>query len=95
VHFCLNFGSQWDICFSINFERHAGPVTHNLYDDQVVLMTDADLNQQIQAYRLYEDESEELNNLKRMHRRMYKRESPQLLAINYFSSIQEEEDVII
>ena len=79
IHYLKNYSDEYEIKFSINFDQVNGPIKHHLYDDQVVLVTEKDINQQIQAYRLYEDDREELNNLKqKMSRRMDTMDRPLL-----------------
>lgn len=64
IHYLKNYSDEYEIKYSINFDQLSGPIKHHLYDDQVILITQMDINQQIQAYRIYEDDREELNNLK-------------------------------
>lgn len=64
IHHLRNYSDEYEIKISISFDQIDGKYKHHLYDDQVVLVTETDLNKQIKAYRMYEDDREELNNLK-------------------------------
>jgi hypothetical protein len=71
IHLLKNFSDQYEIKFSINFDQLIKNSKHHYYDDHVVVTTEKDLNQQINEYRNYEDDKEELKLLKqKMIRRM-------------------------
>ena len=44
IHQLKNYSDEYEIKFSISFDQIDGRNKHHLYDDQVVLMTEMDLN---------------------------------------------------
>lgn len=44
IHQLKNYSDEYEIKFSISFDQIDGRYKHHLYDDQVVLVTDMDLN---------------------------------------------------
>ena len=65
------YSEEFEVKFSINFDRN---VMEKYYDNQIIVPTDMDINEQIQEYKHYETDREEMHNLKQQM--IKKMESP-------------------
>ncbi|CAK78049.1 unnamed protein product (macronuclear) [Paramecium tetraurelia] len=91
LHYIVNYKSEYQIKVSVNFEKQDFNVKR-YYDNQIVINTINDINKQITMYQRYEEDKEELNNLKMQMQRKIEADGILTPLLAQKQDAEEEED---
>ncbi|CAD8077677.1 unnamed protein product [Paramecium sonneborni] len=91
LHYIVNYKSEYQIKVSVNFEKQDFNIKR-YYDNQIVINTINDINKQIMTYQRYEEDKEELNNLKMQMQRKIEADGILTPLITQKLDVEEEED---
>ncbi|CAD8156227.1 unnamed protein product [Paramecium pentaurelia] len=91
LHYIVNYKSEYQIKVSVNFEKQDFNVKR-YYDNQIIINTINDINKQITTYQRYEEDKEELNNLKMQMQRKIEADGILTPLITQKFDLEEEED---
>ncbi|CAK82391.1 unnamed protein product (macronuclear) [Paramecium tetraurelia] len=91
LHYIVNYKSEYQIKVSVNFEKQDFNVKR-YYDNQIIINTINDINKQITTYQRYEEDKEELNNLKMQMQRKIEADGILTPLITQKFDMEEEED---